>query len=77
MTHKDFLAHQTPNRWQIGTALEVPTNRLQIAQQTFTALDPSYADSALASEVVRFFAMKPKRPTGDSGSNPDLWPTRG
>src|SRR5271165_6287327 len=30
-----FLAPQTPTRCQIGAALQLPANRLQIAQQTF------------------------------------------
>jgi hypothetical protein len=30
-----FFAQQTPTRWQIATALQVPANQLQIPQQTF------------------------------------------
>ncbi len=30
-----FSDHQTATRWQIGAALQVPANQLQIAQQTF------------------------------------------
>jgi hypothetical protein len=30
-----FFGHQTPTRWQIGAALQVPVNQLQITQQPF------------------------------------------
>ena len=47
---QDFLAHQTPTRWQIDTALQVPANRLQIAQQTFA--QPANASQQLEIQLL-------------------------